>query len=280
MSVSESESRNGSTTRGRPSGASDRALIAEFAATRSPALREQVIARYMPLARSLALRYRAGGESVDDLVQVANLGLIKAVDRFDISRGKPFAGFAVPTILGELRRHFRDHVWNLRLPRALQELTMKVDSAVEELTTTLGRPPTPKQIADSVEIDVESVLSALAAGEARRTLSLDTPRPGDEDATPAIDHVGTEERGFDTVEAQFASHDAQLDDRALAILKMRVVKQMTQREVGKALGISQMQVSRISRRALWSLLSAVRGEEQPAAGPRPAARECDRPTAA
>jgi RNA polymerase sigma-B factor len=244
----------------------ERALLASFAATRSPALREQVIEGYMPLARSLALRYRGGSESVDDLVQVANLGLINAVDRFDGSRGTPFAAFAVPTILGELRRHFRDHIWNLRLPRPLQEMTMKVDSAVHALTATLGYAPSPRQIADHLGIGIEGVLEAIAASQARRTLSFDTPPTERQDAVAAVDLMGAEDGGFDRVEAQFASEGARLDKRDVAVLRMHVVERLPQREIAQSLGISHMHVSRISRRALWTLLCAVRGEPEPPRG--------------
>lgn len=244
--------------------AADDALLARFAESRSPRLRDQAIARYMPLARSLAMRYRGGSESIDDLVQVASLGLIKAVDRFDPSRGKPFTGFAVPTILGELRRHFRDHVWNLRLPRGLQELTMKIDRAIEELTGDLGRSPSVKQIATRLEIDIDNVLSALEAREARRTLSLDAPSTDSHDSDARIDLIGRDDLGFDRVEAEFASRAANLDQRELAVLRMRTAGQLTQREIGRLLGVSQMQVSRIRRRALQELLATVRGDPSPA----------------
>ncbi len=127
-------------------------LFQAFAATRSPDVREELVRRFMPLARSLALRYRRRTESLDDLVQVASLGLVKSIDGFDPSRGLPFEAYAVPTILGELRRHFRDHVWNLRLPRGLQELTMKIDRAADGLAEELGRHPTPTEIAERLDI--------------------------------------------------------------------------------------------------------------------------------
>jgi RNA polymerase sigma-B factor len=252
--------------------AGEKALLESFAATPSPALRARVIERHMPLARTLALRYRGGSESDDDLVQVANLGLIKAVDRFDSSRGTPFAAFAVPTILGELRRHFRDHIWNLRLPRPLQEMTMKVDGAVHQLTATLGYAPSPRQIAQHLGIGIEGVLEAIAASHARRTLSLDTPQTDRQDAAPALDLTGAEDGGYERVEAQFASEGAHLRKRELAVLRMHVVERLTQREIALSLGISHMQVSRISRRALWTLLCAVRGEPPPLAGSVPVVR--------
>ncbi len=231
----------------------------------------------MPLARSLAMRYRRQTESLDDLVQVAGLGLVKAVDGFDPGRERPFAAYAVPTILGELRRHFRDHVWNVRLPRALQERTMKLDAATAALTDELGRFPTPTELAERLEISVEDVLEGLEADHARRTLSLDAPRRSDEeDATSAVETIESTESGYDRVEAQLAAETADLDEREWAILRMRFVDDLTQREIAAKFDVSQMQISRISRRALWKLLSAVNGdgddaEPVPKSGQRPQA---------
>jgi len=231
----------------------------------------------MPLARSLAARYRSQTESLEDLVQVANLGLIKAVDGFDPSRGKPFTAYAVPTILGELRRHFRDHVWNLRLPRGLQELTMKVDRATAQLTEELGRYPTPAQIAESLGIGVEEVLEALTAGQARSTLSLDAPRGDEEDSAPVVETLGLDDPGYGGVEAQMAAADIDLDAREQQVLRLRFEQHLTQKEIGDQLGVSQMQISRISRAALWKLLAAVRGEQS--AGSVPAVRRHTDPAA-
>lgn len=247
-------------------------LLRRYASARSDALREELVRRFMPLARSLAMRYRRQTESLDDLVQVAGLGLVKAIDGFDPERGKPFPAYAVPTILGELRRHFRDHVWNVRLPRGLQELTMKVDAGTDGLTEELGRSPTAAEIADRVGISVEDVLEAIEAGHARRTLSLDAPRRADdEEATPTVETIPALERGYDRVEADFASQAAGLDDREWRVLKLRFADDLTQHEIGEMLGVSQMQISRISRRALAKLLSAVRGEDAAAGVPSSAA---------
>ncbi len=167
--ASADDSENGRIREPVPRSESEEELLRRYAATRSPVVREELIRRFMPLARSLAMRYRRQTESLDDLVQVAGLGLVKAVDGFDPARERPFAAYAVPTILGELRRHFRDHVWNVRLPRALQERTMKLDSATAALTDELGRFPTPKELAEQLEISVEDVLEGLEADHARRT---------------------------------------------------------------------------------------------------------------
>ena len=239
----------------------EEALLRRYAESRSPALREELVDRFMPLARSLAIRYRGGSEPLDDLVQVASLGLVKALDGFDPARGRPFTAYAVPTILGELRRHFRDHVWNLHLPRSLQERTMNVDAAISELTEQLGRFPTPAQVAERLELSQEDVLEAMRAGEARRTLSLDAPRLRDEDdSAPAVETVPTHELGYDRVEAQQASASAGLDERDWVVLRLRFVEDMNQYEIGRRLGVSQMQVSRIMRRALRKLLTAVQAE--------------------
>jgi RNA polymerase sigma-B factor len=242
-------------------------LLRRYASTAEPAVRDELARRFMPLARSLALRYRRQTESLDDLIQVANLGLVKAIDGFDPSRGKPFPAYAVPTILGEIRRHFRDHVWNVRLPRGLQELTMQLDDATTALTEELGRFPTAAEIADRLGVTTETVLEGLVADHARRTLSLDAPRAADEESAPAVELVAVEETGFDRVEADDAAERAGLDEREWKVLRMRFVDHMTQLEIGRALGVSQMQISRISRRALNKLLDAVKGDVSGAGQP-------------
>jgi RNA polymerase sigma-B factor len=253
---------------------SDQLLFQRYARERSQLVREELIRRFMPLARSLALRYRRQTESLDDLVQVAGLGLVKAVDGFDPDRGKGFHAYAVPTILGELRRHFRDHVWTIRLPRGLGELTMNVDRATTDLTEGLGRFPTAAELSSHLEVSVEDVLDAIEAGHARRTMSLDAPkRPDDEDAGTAIEALPVAELGYERVEADLASQTADLDEREWEVLRMRFVDELTQSEIAAGLGVSQMQISRISRRALWKLLSAVRGEEEDGPVPPSGSRE-------
>lgn len=247
-------------------------LLRRYAVDRSPALREELARRFMPLARSLAMRYRRQTESLDDLIQVANLGLIKAIDGFDPARGRPFAAYAVPTILGELRRHFRDHAWNVRLPRGLQELTMQLDQATNALTEELGRVPSAAQIAERLGISTENVLEGLEAGHARRTLSLDAPRLADEESMPAVEMIADKELGYDRVEAQMAAERAGLDEREWRVLQMRFVDQLTQLEIGRSLGVSQMQISRISRRALGKLLDAVQGDGAGLSDPRSGSR--------
>ena len=250
-------------------------LFRRYFETRASDAREELVLRFMPLARSLARRYGRSSESFDDLVQVANLALVKAIDGFDPRRNRPFTAYAVPTILGELRRHFRDNVWTLRLPRALSEWTMELDRTADALADELGRVPTPAQIADRLGVAIEDVLEGLAADRARNTRSLDAPTRGDEESLPVLDSIGDVEGGYDRVEAQLAAEDAGLDQREWRVLRLRFVEGITQREIGRRLGVSQMQVSRISRRALSKLLDSVRvgseADSQPDSAARPGA---------
>src|SRR3954452_592292 len=182
--------------------ASDEDLLARYHRLREPEVREELVRRYMPFARSMALRYRGGSEPTEDLIQVASLGLVNAIDRFDPERGIPFVAFAAPTVLGELRRHFRDRVWNLRLPRGLQERVSKVEEAITKLTSQLERSPTVREIAEAMGVTDEEVLEAFAGASARRTASLDAPIGSSEpDQSRLGDTVGTEEEGYDRVEA-------------------------------------------------------------------------------
>jgi RNA polymerase sigma-B factor len=194
-------------------------------------------------------------------VQVASLGLVKSINGFDPARGIPFMAYATPTILGELRRHFRDHVWNLRLPRGLQELTMKIERATDGLAEELGRYPTPTEIAEHLDITVEDVLEGIEAGHARSTESLDAPSTQDEGSVTLVETLGRTEAGYDRVEAEAVAAGAGLDDREWQVLRLRFVEHMTQQEIGRQFGVSQMQISRTSRRALGKLLTAVRGEQ-------------------
>jgi RNA polymerase sigma-B factor len=234
-------------------------LVRLYAETRDPRLREKVIERFLPLARSLALRYRGSSEQLDDLMQVASLGLLKALDRFDPRRGNAFVAYAAPSILGELRRHFRDRVWELRLPRGLQERTMAVEGAATALSHELGRSPTPSEIAQRLELSEEEVTDALQADQARRTLSLDAPgTPGDQESTPIVETIGGIEAGYEAVEAQATVDEVELSEREVRVLKLRFQDDLTQHEIGELIGVSQMQVSRIMRGALSKLLAAVR----------------------
>ena len=240
-------------------------MLRRYARTRDERLKAEIAERFMPLARSMAMRYRGGSESLDDLVQVASLGLVKAIEGFDPDRGTAVSRpTRCPTMLGELRRHFRDHVWTVHLPRGLQERTMAVSDAIQKLGDELGGSPTIPDIAARLDLAEEEVLEAMQADEARRTLSLDAPRSfEDADSAPAIEAVPTSEMGYESVESQLAAADADLDEREQLVLRLRFGADLTQYEIGRQLGVSQMQVSRIMRKALRKLLHAVQDEEPP-----------------
>jgi RNA polymerase sigma-B factor len=205
------------------------------------------------------MRYRGVSEPMEDLMQVAELGLVASIKGFDPARGKPFTAYAVPTILGEIKHHFRDRVWNMRLPRSLQEATAKVDRASEKLTGQLGHQPSSAEVAAASELDEDQVREAMVAAEARYTVSYDAPAPGGEEETAIAARMGARDFGYDRVEAEMASGSADLDDREVSVLRMRFNHGMTQREIGERLGVSQMQVSRISRAGLKKLIAAVQG---------------------
>ena len=240
---------------------SETELLRSYAETGDAALKEELVCHFLPLARSLAFRYRGSSEDIEDLIQVASLGLVKAIDGFDLERGRSFIAYAAPTILGELRRHFRDRVWEVRLPRGLQERTMAVSEAAGALSDDLGHTPTVPQIAERLGLNDEEVSEALQADEARRTLSLEVPRSREDlGSTTILETLGETEPGYDAVEAQLAAEDASLDEREHRVLRLRFEKDLNQYEIGRLLGVSQMQVSRIMRRALRKLLAAVQAK--------------------
>jgi RNA polymerase sigma-B factor len=241
-------------------------LLRRFAETRDPTLREELVNRFLPLARSLAMRYAGGAEPTDDLVQVASVGLMGALERFDPARGVPFAAFAGPTILGELRRHFRDRVWTLRVPRGLQERIRDVEDAITALASVLERSPTVAEIAEKLDIREDEVLEAMEASDARRTMSLDQPAAGDDagDAAAIGERVGTAEPGYELVEERSAiSAGARvLSDLEREVLRLRFVEDLTQSRIAEEVGYSQMHVSRILRRALDRVRTAAEHEAQ------------------
>jgi RNA polymerase sigma-B factor len=218
--------------------------------------REQLIERYLPLARRLARRYQRADEPLEDLVQVASLGLLKAIDGFDIARDVAFSSYATPTILGELKRHFRDRTWSVRVPRDLQELALRVDRAVAEMSGGKRHAPTIGELATAVAASEEQVLDALQAASAYRAGSLDAPRPGQpgEDSGESLvgDTLGVEESGFTRAEerATLGPLLALISPRERLVLTLRFREDLTQAEIGERIGVSQMQVSRILRRAL------------------------------
>lgn len=239
----------------------DRALFRRYLSDRDPLSRDQLVERYMPLARRLARRYQRQDEPFDDLLQVACLGLVKAVDRYDPQRPVAFSSFAVPTILGELRRHFRDRTWAVHVPRDLQELALKVERAVGEHTSRTGEQPSIGHLAQQLGATQEAILEALDASGAYRATSLQTPRGDGDDPTATLgDTLGDDERGYDHAEDR-ATLDRLLrlvSERDREVLRMRFELDMTQAEIGERIGVSQMQVSRILRAALARLREGAR----------------------
>jgi RNA polymerase sigma-B factor len=219
-----------------------------------PALREQTIEAWLPLARHLANRYSGRGEPADDLVQTATIGLIKAVDRFDAGRGVDFAGYAVPTILGEIKRHFRDRTWSIRVPRRLQELRMQITEANSTLTHTLGRPPLVADIATHLGITEEEVLEGLEGARAYNATSLSTP-VGPDGTGELGDTLSDDTNDYDGVDLRATLTPAlsRLDEREQKIIKLRFYGNLTQSQIAEQVGISQMHVSRLLAKALGKL---------------------------
>ena len=230
----------------------------EFAGHRDPALRDQLVEGHLGLAEYLARRFSNRGEPLDDLVQVASLGLLKAVDRFEPSRGVEFSTYATHTIVGELKRHFRDKGWAVRAPRRMQELYLRLGKVVSALSQELGRSPTIPELACEAQVSEEEVLEALEAGQAYRSSSLDAPSSTDEDGDTLSSHLGGEDPGLLEAEHRAALSPlmARLPPREQNILQLRFFEGMTQSEIAGQLGISQMHVSRLLARSLDQLRAA------------------------
>jgi len=234
----------------------DRRLLIRYHREGDPAAREQLVTRFLPLARQLARRYQRGGEQLDDLIQVASLGLLKAIDRFDPARETAFSSFAVPTILGELKRHFRDKGWSVRVPRDLQELAVKVDRVGDEMSRELGRAPTPAELAERTGTTLEQVLEAREASAAYRAVSLDRPRSEDEEEGDSYaDAFGAVDPGFGLAEdaATVERLMRVLNEREREVLRLRFAEDLTQSEIGQRVGVSQMHVSRLIRQSIARL---------------------------
>jgi RNA polymerase sigma-B factor len=227
----------------------------EFAQTRDRHLRDELVAAHIGLAEYLARRFANRGEPLDDLVQVASLGLIKAVDRFEPDRGLEFSTYATPTIVGELKRHFRDKGWAVRVPRRVQELHLRLGKVVSSLAQDLGRSPTIAEIAERSQVSEEEVLEAIEAGNAYRFASIDAPSGSDEDAQTLSAQLGDEDPRLEDIEHRVALSPliAKLPKREQAILHLRFFEGMTQSEIAGRLGISQMHVSRLLARSLAQL---------------------------
>ena len=236
-------------------------LLFERSAGGDAGAREELVSRFLPMARRLAMRYRRRGESADDLVQVASMGLVKAVERFDHRRGAAFSTYAVPTIDGELKRYLRDTTWAAHVPQRMRERVLEVERATERLRRTLGRSPTSAEVAEHMELDVTDVLEAGEAATAYGALSLDAPAHDGEDETSSrADTLGAEEVRYDLVEygVTLAPAIRALPARQRIILRLRFEQDMTQSEIAQVMGISQMHVSRMLRQALGRLRAVAR----------------------
>jgi RNA polymerase sigma-B factor len=253
-----------------PNDNTDRDLLRRYHSDGDLEARERLIEQYLPLVRSLARRYSYRGEQLEDLVQVGCIGLIKAIDRFDIDRGVELTTYATPNIIGEIKRHFRDKGWSVRVPRGLQELNVRLSHILEELTVQLERSPTIAELAQAADIEEEEVLEALESGQAYATLSLSAPASGDEssDLDP-LESLGELEHEYEVSEdrAVLAPGLRALDDRERRILHLRFFEGLTQSQIAQQIGISQMHVSRLIRRALEKIRAEIATEE-PARGRR------------
>lgn len=258
-SVIRDRSPDGASTDGAARIRQDLQLLQEYQDTGDPAARDAVIERFLPLARQLARRYERPDEPIDDLVQVASMGLVKAVERFDPSRGIAFSSFAVPTILGELKRYFRDAGWAVHVPRSMQERVLEVNRGVTELSRKLGRSPTPAELARATEFTHEEVLEALEAATAYDSVPLDAPRSDDDNEAGGVAQLGAEDPGYELAEysATLAPELRALPQRDRLVLYLRFVEDLTQSEIAERIGVSQMHVSRLIRAALLKLRAGV-----------------------
>jgi RNA polymerase sigma-B factor len=233
----------------------NQALLERWHRDRDPAAHDELVERFLPLARKLAGSYPAGGER-EDLLQVAALGLLNALERYDPGRGTAFVSFAIPTILGELRRYFRDHGWAVRVPRHVQELAQRCLSTRDELTAKLGRAPTVEELAAACDTTAERVVEARATASAHFAVSLNQPRGEDEEEQVA--RLACEEAGLARVEASLELRYLlePLAPRERTIMRLRFEDELTQAEIGRLVGLSQMQVSRVIRRCIAELAPA------------------------
>ena len=215
-------------------------------------LRDDIVTRALPLAEHIARRFRGRGEPYDDLLQVARVGLLNAVDRFDVTRGTDFVSFAVPTIMGEVRHHFRDAGWAMRVPRRLKDLHLEIGKVVEVLFQRLGRAPSAREIAVELDTDPGVIAEALIAGSAYQTISMDTPVRDDGDDVPLVDTLGTDDASLETVDGYATVEPAlsRLPERERTLVLLRFFGGLTQSQIAERMGISQMHVSRLLTRTL------------------------------
>ena len=247
------ETREASRDRAR---AEDRELLRRYHEMGDADARERLVARHMPLVRSLARRYAGRGEPLDDIEQVGAIGLIKAIDRFELEREVSLATYATPNVVGEIKRHFRDKGWSIRVPRALQELNARMSQTIDRLTSTLGRSPSVAEIAEALGTTPEEVLEALDVGSAYNTLSLSAgPGGGEDGEADPLDSIGEEDEGFERSEdrADLAPALSSLDPRDREILRMRFEEGLPQTQIAERVGLSQMHVSRLIRKSLAAM---------------------------
>jgi RNA polymerase sigma-B factor len=264
----------------RSASASDRAdrddLFRRWQFDGDRSARDELVRRHLPLARKLAGRYARTQEPFDDLFQVASLALVKAIDRFDPDRGLAFSSFAVPTILGELKRHFRDKGWAIHVPRGLQELVLKVQEAEVALGSRTGRSPTVGEIAEHLAVDTEQVLEALEAVAAHHATSLDAPivTDGSDESATIHDTIGAEDEGYELIETSASLTAAfkylPVTDRQVLMLRFR--DELKQKDIADRMGVSQMQVSRILRRVTDELRQRIELDPGPGPGPNASSR--------
>jgi len=244
---------------------SDKVLLRRYHEQGDLAAREQLIEQYMSLVRSLARRYSYRGEQLEDLVQIGAIGLIKAIDRFDVNRGVELTTYATPNIIGEIKRHFRDRGWSVRVPRGLQELNIQLSRVIEELTVQNGRSPTIPELAKAAGVTDEEVLEALESGRAYTSLSLSAGSSGGEDdgELDPLESLGTEEHQYEVSEdrAVLAPGFRVLDERERKILHLRFFEGLTQSQIAQQVGISQMHVSRLIRRSLEKIRDEIAAEQ-------------------
>jgi RNA polymerase sigma-B factor len=233
--------------------AEDRELLRRYHEGGDTTAREELVARHLPLVRSLARRYANRGEPLDDIEQVGAIGLIKAIDRFDLERDVSLATYATPNVVGEIKRHFRDKGWAIRVPRALQELNARMSATIDRLTLRLGHSPSVAEIATELGTTPEEVLEALEVGTAYSTLSL-SPPAGEESGDP-LEAIGVEDAEFERSEdrAALAPALAHLPEREREILRMRFEEGLPQTQIAERIGLSQMHVSRLIRKSLAAM---------------------------
>jgi RNA polymerase sigma-B factor len=229
----------------------DRELLRRYHVDGDRSAREMLVQRHLPLVRALARRYAGRGESIEDIEQVGAIGLIKAIDRYELSREVALTTYATPNVVGEIKRHFRDKGWAIRIPRGLQELNAKMSSTIERLTAKLGHSPSIAEIADELQTTPEQVLEAMEAGSAYAPVSLSVG-PGTEGELDPMETIGTEDANFERSEQRASLEPAleMLPEREREILRMRFEDGLTQTQIAEQVGVSQMHVSRLIRKSL------------------------------